>query len=423
MKLEYPALPTLTWLRQEFPRPRVANVAAELQAQLAGSGVTLKRGGRYAIGVGSRGIANLPVLVRGIVEWVRAQGGEPFIVPAMGSHGGATAAGQEEVLASYGITAAGVGAPVRSSMEVVELPREGLELTTYMDRLAYEADGTIVVNRVKPHTDYHGPCESGLAKMIVIGLGKHQQAIAIHRRQLRGLIELLPQVAHNVLRHGNVRLGVAVVENAYDETMLIRALRPEQIMAAEPALLRTAGENMPSLPVDEFDVLVVDEIGKNISGVCLDSNIIGRMGVYEFPNPDRPRIRIIYMRELTEASHGNAIGVGLGDIMSRRLYEQTDLGVTYENLITNSFLDRGKLPIIAENDRDALAIAWRACGSPPPEQFRLLRIVNTLHLEYLQATPRAVELVRPTARCEKLGPVGEWFDAAGSLRKFNPTSI
>jgi hypothetical protein len=423
MKLEYPKLPSLLWLRQEFPRPRVADVAAELQAQLAGSGVSLKRGGRYAVAVGSRGIANLPVLVRGIVAWVRAQGGEPVLVPAMGSHGGATAAGQEEVLASYGITAAGVGAPVRSSMDVVELPREGLELATYMDRQAYEADGTILVNRVKPHTDYHGPYESGLVKMLVIGLGKHEQALAVHRRQTRSMIELLPQVAHNVLRHGNVQLGVAVVENAYDETMLIRALRPEQIMETEPALLRTATENMPSLPVDECDVLVVDEIGKNISGVGLDSNITGRIGVYDFPDPDRPRIRIIYMRDLTEHSHGNAIGVGLGDIMSRHLYEKMDLGVTYENLITNTFLDRGKLPIIAENDRDALAIAWRACGSPPPERFRLLRIVNTLHLEYLQATPRAVEQIRKSARCAAIGPVGEWFEATGGLRTFNPTKL
>lgn len=338
----------------------------------------------------------------------------------MGSHGGATAAGQADVLAGYGVTETGVGAPIRSSMEVVELPREELELETYMDRHAYEADGTILINRVKPHTDYHGAYESGLAKMLVIGLGKHKQALAVHRRQLRGVLELLPQVARNVLRHGNVRLGVAVVENAYDETMQIRAIPAPQIMDAEPALLKLAADNMPSLPVDELDVLIVDEIGKNISGVCLDSNIIGRMGIYALANPPRPRIRIIYMRELTEASHGNAIGVRLGDIMSAKLERQIDREVTYENLITNSYLDRGKLPVVAANDRDALAIAWRACGSPSADRFRVLRIRNTLHLDHLQATPAALAQLRPGARATVGAPVGAWFDAAGQLPPFHP---
>jgi hypothetical protein len=418
MRLEYPELPPLTLLRQEFPPTRVADVAKELRSQLDGNGVTLKPSGRYAIAIGSRGIANLQALVQGVVEWVRARGAEPFIVPAMGSHGGATAEGQTEVLKSYGITESKVGAPILSSMEVVELPRSGLELATYMDRHAHGATGTIILNRVKPHTDFHAPYESGLVKMMVIGLGKHHQALAVHRRQSRGLCELIPQVARNVLKHGNIVLGVGVVENAYDETLTVRAFRPDQIMDGEPELLRLAYANMPSLPVDALDTLIVDEIGKDISGVCLDSNIIGRMGVYDLPDPATPRIRIVYMRDLTKGSHGNAIGVGLGDIMSRRLFSKIDLPVTYENLITNSFLDRGKLPIVAENDRDALAIAWRSCGSPSPDRFRVLRIVNTLRLKYLLATPAVVEQLRCPAKCETLGIVDGWFGEDGELNPF-----
>jgi hypothetical protein len=415
--IEYPLpdLPAPLLARQAFARPRIADVEAHTRSELQASGVALRAGGRYAIAVGSRGIAQITTVVRTVVDWVRGAGGRPFIVPAMGSHGGAAAQGQRAVLESYGITESAMGAPIVSSMEVVELPRQGLELPTFFDKHASEADGTILINRIKPHTDYHGPVESGLMKMAVIGLGKHRQALAVHERQIRGMVELLPRVAHNVLRHANIVLGVALVENAYDEICAIRALPAAAIADEEPRLLDHARRNMPRLPVEDLDILIIDRIGKNISGVCLDPNIIGRVRTYGFPEPASPRIKIIVIRDLAQASHGNAIGMGLADVMLRRLYDKIDWNATYENLITNTFLDRGKVPVLADDDRQALAIAWRAAGSPPPAQLRMARIVDTLHLENALVSPAVADELSDRSDVTILPGERRWFADRASL--------
>jgi hypothetical protein len=250
---------TLTKVKQIFTRTRIPDAEIEnvVHQQMAAASVTISKGASIAIATGSRGIANIPRIVKATAAYVRESGGNPFIVPAMGSHGGATPEGQRQVLESYGITEGYIGAPIRSSLEVVELPQEHLENKVYMDKYAYEADGTIIMNRIKPHSDYHGPYESGLMKMCVIGLGKHKQALEIHQYGTRGLKELIPPTARQVLKHGNLILGLAILENAYDETAMIKALKPPEFEPEEPKLLAWVRQNMPSLPVPQIRTALI----------------------------------------------------------------------------------------------------------------------------------------------------------------------
>jgi hypothetical protein len=403
--------------RQSFPADHVADPGAAVRAEIARVGLSFERGAPIAIAVGSRGIARLREVVTATVAAVRERGGDPFIIPAMGSHGGATAEGQREVLASYGVTEETTGAPVRSSMDVVELPRGDAPCRVFMDRLASQAAGTILINRVKPHTDYHGPHESGLVKMSVIGLGKHAQALEVHRHGTRGLREFIPVVSRQVVAHGNLVLGVGLVENAHHELAEIRAARPRDLAAVDGALLERARALMPRLPAEDIDVLIVDELGKDVSGTGLDTNIIGRMYIKGDAEPASPRIKAIIVCDLTEASHGNALGMGLADVITRRLYDKVDLAAVAQNVITSTFLERGKMPLVAPSDRDAFEWAVRACGPVEPDDLRVLRVRSTLHLEQFQASDRLwgdiagrSAIARVEAGCSPA------FDERGALR-------
>ena len=399
----------MTLIHRWFPGGRVDDVDGALAAELTACDAAIRPGMRVAIAVGSRGIAELARLVAGVVAWVKARGGEPFIVPAMGSHGGATAEGQQVVLAGYGITEAAVGAPVRPSLAVVELSRGEAEVPVYFAEEAFRADGTILINRVKPHTSFTGRYESGLMKMLAIGLGKAVQARAIHALGVRGLREVMPQVARQALRHGNVLLGVAVVENAHDELLLIRALPAAEIPEREPELLDLARRCQPALPVDALDLLIVDEMGKNISGLGMDTRIIGRLSIRGEAEPERPRIRLIFARDLTEATHGNACGIGLADLVTRRLFEQVDLRATYANVLTTGFLERGKIPLLAESDADALAMAAAALGRNSLEGARIIRVQNTLRLDTLLVSPPVLEDMAGQDGIEVLGEAEDIF--------------
>ena len=402
----------LTKIRQHFDRTQISldRIESTIRGQFAESGVSIPQGGRIAVAVGSRGIANLPRIVKTVAECVKERGGRPFLVPAMGSHGGATAEGQQQVLESYGITEKAVGAPIRSSMEVVELPAEGLPNKVYMDRLAYDADGTIIINRVKVHTAFHGPIESGLMKMCVIGLGKHRGALELHSFGAEGLRQLIPPTAQRILRHGNILLGVAIAENAYEDTAMIKALLPAGIETGEAAMLNWVRAHMPKLPVEQLDVLLVEEFGKHISGTGLDVNIIGRLKIAGQPEPDSPNITSIVLLDLSAQSHGNANGMGLADVITRRFYEQIDFSATYENILTTGFLERGKMPLVAETEQDALAAALKPCGLKNPQQARIMRIKNTLTLDEMWASAPVVGELRGQAHIEIV-------DARGS----NPT--
>lgn len=390
----------LIHIRQKFDASCIPDVACETRAEIAKTGVSFRPGERIAIAVGSRGIASLPEIVLSAVQAVKEGGAVPFIIPAMGSHGGATAEGQRDVLSGYGIDEKSMGCDVISSLEVVTLP--GTMPRTYIARDALEADGVIVINRVKPHTDFHGPIESGLMKMLVIGLGKHAQALEIHRMGVPGLRDLIGIAARRVLATGKIRLGIGAIENAYDKIACVRACRAEEMEGTDSALLALARAKMPSLPMDALDLLIVDRIGKDISGTGLDTNIIGRMRIPSEKEPETPRIGMIIADSLTPASHGNALGVGLCDIITKRLYQDIDLSATTENVVTSGFLERGRIPVVAADLPEAERWALRALHLAP-EAASIARIRSTLELTELWVSRPALDALRQSAAFDARG--------------------
>lgn len=411
--------PELVKIRQNFSHERIGNIQRDLTSKLESFKLAIPEGSSVAIGVGSRGIANLELIVKTVVSFLTIRGFKPFLVPAMGSHGGATAEGQQEVLEGYGLTEERVGARIHSSMEVVELPNEGVGNRVYMDKNAHEAGATILINRVKVHTDFHGDHESGLIKMAAIGLGKKSQAEEIHNYGISGLKEKILPTARKILEHGNIAMGIAVVENAYDETMLLRVVRPGDFEAVERELLEASRRSRPSLPLDALDLLIVDEMGKNISGVGMDTNIIGRVRIPGETEPSTPRITSIVVCDLTEESHGNAIGIGLADVVTRKLFEKVDFRATYENVITSSFFERGKIPMLANSPSDAAEMALRSCGLGPREVgaagARIVRIRNTLKLGELFVSPSVASELQESSRIQMLGEWQPLFDGNGEL--------
>jgi len=372
----------LTKVRNHFPDNSLKDVKTVCKKELVKLSGIIKKDSSIAIGVGSRGIHNLGVVVKEVVDFVKEQGAHPFIIPAMGSHGGATSEGQLEVLIGYDITEKTMGAPIRSSMEVVELTGKNSTDHIYMDKNAFHSDGIILINKIKPHTDFHATYESGLVKMAVIGLGKEKGAEAIHYFGVRGLTDLIPQVANVIFNSGKILAGIALVENGYDKTMKVQAIPGNSVMKEEVGLLDLARANRPELPSDNIDVLLIDQMGKNISGVGIDTNIIGRIKIFGQPEPIRPSIKSIVVSDLTDESHGNATGIGLADIITKNLYNKIDFDITYKNIETSSFLERGKIPFVVENDFKALELALRNCGNVSSGE-RIIRIKNTLHLDEL----------------------------------------
>ncbi len=404
-------------IRKRYDEPKIDDIPAEVARRLDGSGFRPQKDKTYAVATGSRGVANIAVVVKAVVDWLKSRGAGAIIVPAMGSHGGATAEGQAEVLASYGITEAAMGAPIRSSMEVVNLPDGGVGNRVYTDRIAFGTAGTILVNRIKVHTDFHSETESGIVKMGVIGLGKHAQALEIHSFGVLGLKNRILPTFRQILKEGNIVLGVALVENALDQTMIVEALLPDRIVEEEMRLLDISRAHMPSLPVEDIDLLMIDEMGKDISGVGLDPNIIGRMRVPDQQDPPSPRIRQIIVFSLTPASHGNAIGVGLADVITDRLRDSIDYHATYENVFTSSFLERGKVPVTGKTDLEALKFSLRGGSIREPEQARIIRIKNTLALEEMFVSPAVWEDLKADPAYERLGDAEPMFEGSG-LRPF-----
>jgi hypothetical protein len=298
-------------------------------------------------------------------------------------------------------------------MEVVRLSSD-LPLNLFMDARASRADGIILINRIKPHTDYHGRYESGLIKMAVIGLGKHEQALEIHRFGVPGLRDLIPQCAERIFGTGKILGGVAIVENANEQGAALEALPVETILSEEPRLLELARTLMPALPSDSIDLLVVDWLGKDISGVGMDTNIIGRIAVRGEREPERPSIKAIYARDLTAGSHGNALGVGLADVISRRLFDKIDPRATLENAYTSSFLSRAKVPIVADSDEQAIDIALRSCGAVAAGQERIMRIRDTLHLEEIYVSEKLLEELRPRSDIKDNGRSVVIVDSLGN---------
>jgi hypothetical protein len=408
----------LSKIRQHFSKNSLSDVKGKVAGELLYLKPFLKPGASIAIAVGSRGVRNLVDVVRETVKFIKENNAFPFIVPAMGSHGEANAAIQADILAGYGISEKTMGIPVRSSMEVVELDRGDSPVQVYMDKNAWESDGVILINRIKPHTDYHGRYESGLVKMSVIGLGKEKQASAIHRYGVIGLSDFLPLAAKEILSSGKILGGIALVENGYDETMIVKVLRHDEFFDKEPELLEIARKNMPSLPLDNIDVLIIDRMGKDISGVGLDPNIIGRIRIAGQKEPDHPSVRAIMISQITDASHGNAIGVGLADVITKKLYNKIDFSSTYMNGITSSFIERVKIPLVAGSDKEAFEIALRSCGFIKEGEEKIIRIKDTLNLDELYVSDMVLKMIGSSAGIERVEEGCDLFQINSDLIEF-----
>ena len=414
--------PKLVRVRQEFPRPRVENLEEALREQCAREEIRprIEPGMEVAITAGSRGISGIDVIIRSLVDILKEAGAKPFIVPAMGSHGGATAEGQVEILESLGITEEFCGAPICSSMEVVELGDTERGVPVYMDRNASEADGVIVVGRIKQHTDFRSDVESGLLKMASIGLGKHAQALALHAYGVPGIRDYMVEAGEVVFSSGKVLFGVGIVENAYEETAIIEAIPPDQVPGREKELLKESAKLMPKLPVSEMDVLFVDELGKNYSGTGMDTNIIGRFRILGVEEPETPSTKYLIASNISEASHGNALGIGLADLTTSRLFGQVDYEAMNQNVLTSTFLERAKIPMVMENDREAIKAAIRCNWGVPLEETRLVRISNTLHLRDLYLTENLLEEALANGNVEVVEEAADMeFDENGHLTPFS----
>lgn len=382
--------PNMVRVRQHFDAPRVHDVAGTVREEIAkiNPGNMIKAGDTVAIAAGSRGIANINVIVKTVVEEMQAIGAKPYIVPAMGSHGGGTAEGQAGVLAGYGIDEENMGCPIKSSMEVIQIGMSDFGMPIYFDKNASEADHVVVVNRVKPHTGFVGEIESGLMKMMLIGLGKHKGASVYHRAIIHHSFDKIVRLVGKVVREEMpIRFGVATLENPYDETALIQAIHADDFEEEEKKLQAQSKEWLPSLPFDDVDLLIIDEMGKDISGAGMDTNVIGRKrNDRRAMDDETPRVLRIFVRDLTEATHGNATGVGLAEFTTKRLVDKIDFHAMYTNVITGQHVSAGAVPLHYETDREVLAVALESLGLIEPENARVVWIKTTLDVGEIEVS-------------------------------------
>ncbi|RCW48372.1 lactate racemase domain-containing protein [Paenibacillus prosopidis] len=417
--VENTPIPKLVKIRQSFDDTVLADPIGELIERLrtADSMTGITAGQRVAVAVGSRGISRIDELTKTVIDELKRIGAEPFIVPCMGSHGGATAEGQTEVLAHLGIDEKRMGCPVRSSMEVVELERLPNGLPVYCDKIAAtESDAIIVINRIKPHTAFRGAIESGMFKMISIGLGKQKGAEACHQLGFKYMAENVPAMARVMIEKLPIRFGVAIVENAYDQICRIEVLGTDTMEEREKELLIEAKSRLPQILFNELDVLVIDYIGKNISGDGADPNITGR-----YPTPyahGGPEVNKMVVLDLTPESQGNANGVGTADFTTSRLVSKTDWPATYANGLTSTVCAPTKQATTLENDRDAIKAAIKTCNILHYTKCKLVRIRDTLHLGTIEISESLLEEAKSNPRIEILEGPYEWkFDAEGFLPK------
>lgn len=389
-------IPRMFHARQDFPRDvipadEIPGVIYEQMGQEQFSSL-IKPGMTIAVTAGSRGIRNVDIITKAIVDFVKEKGAHPFIVPAMGSHGGATAEGQLEVLASYQITPETMGCPIKSSMEVVELGVSERGKKVYLDKHAYEADGIIVSCRLKPHNAFRGPYESGPCKMMTVGLGKQAGASLVHGDGMDVIAQNIPTMAKVVLEKARILFAVPCIENAYDETCRIEAILAKDILKREPELLKYAFSNMPQLIVGETDVLVVDEIGKNYSGTGVDPNITGT-----FSTPYASggiKVQRTCFLNLSEASHGNALGCGLASAITKKIFDEMDVEKMYPNCITSTVLASARIPCVVANDKEAMQICIRTCNKIDTDHARVVRIANSLHIDQIMLSESYYEDVK-----------------------------
>jgi hypothetical protein len=413
-------LPRIFKMRQKIASPQLADVEKEMNDLLDRFGLSqkVKPGERIALTAGSRGIRDKAKVLKAIVARLKTLDAKPFIVPCMGSHGGATAEGQLNMLHHLGITEEFVGAPIVSSMEVKEIGRTSFGTPVLIDKnICEQAQKIIVVNRIKPHTDFDHEVESGISKMIVIGMGKHKGALMAHRLTIKnGYPMIFKEVLPVIRRALPFFFGVGIIENQYDQTASLHLLHPEDFYEGEKALLKKAKEIMPRLPFKQMDVLVVDEIGKNISGAGMDPNVTGRLYFIGSPPLKEPKITRIFVRDLTPETVGNAIGIGFADYTTTRLVKKIDPVPTRINSITGMGPECGRIPIAYDQDRDALQAAFDNSGVLDPKDLRLVWIKNTLEMEYLWAAETMLQEVKSNPNLEVVsGPQEIPFGDGGNM--------
>jgi len=374
----------------------------------------IKPGMKIGITVGSRGIDNLQLIIKTVIEEVKKRKGRPFILPAMGSHGNASIEGQKQVLKSYGITEESMGVPIQATMDVVELGRLKNGLPVYFDKYAFQADGIIVVNRVKVHTVFKAKIESGLHKMLAVGLGNHQGATSMHCLGPKYIPDNVVNAAKIILKKVPILCGLGILENAYDEVKKIVAVLPGDFMKVEQELLKECKDIALTLPVKDIDVLIVEEMGKDISGAGLDTNVVGGVKAYVKGDYDPPKIDKMVVLDLTKPSHGNAIGISIADIITKRLYDKIDFDATYKNVITCGYLDRAKIPVVLKTDKEAIEVALKTIFKLPGTEPRVILIRSTLKLDEMFVSENIWEKIK-----NNISTIGNWeklaFNDIGKL--------
>ena len=401
-------LPRVALVEHYFDPQRIEDIPAEVSKEMKRLRLQEKigQGDSVAITAGSRGVANIHIITRVVVDELKKLGARPFIFPSMGSHGGATAEGQLMVLEKYGISESSMGCPLRSTMEVAYLGDAADGYPLYVDKYAIEADHIVLINRIKPHTKFSGPLESGLMKMMALGMGKQKGAEYYHRAAVRLTFEkIVKTVGLEILRKCPILFGLGIVENGYDQTCVIRALSPEDIPEGEKALLVMAKERMARLPFDQIDVVVIDQIGKNISGTGMDVNVTGRNRDILGDYTAGPYVKRIFVRNLSEESEGNALGIGFADFTTTRVTEKMDRKKTYINCLTAISPEKGAIPIYFDTDREALDACLMTIGDIPVDQARLVHIKSTQHLSRLSVSQAFESEVRASDRLRRLD---EW---------------
>lgn len=409
-------VPRMVKIHQKFDRPIVNDVGMELMNKLKEQQISSKisDGMKVAIAVGSRGVANLPVMVKTLVSVIKKAGGDPFVVPCMGSHGGATAEGQRDMLIGMGMDEVYIDAPIKATMETVVVGKSVDGLPANIDRYAYEADGIVIINRIKPHVAFRGPYESGLMKMVTIGLGKQKGADICHELGFGKMAHNIPAIGMVLIEKTNIISAVGVLENAYHETCQIEVMDKEKIEKLEPALQQKAKELAPKIYFDQLDVLIIDEIGKDISGSGFDTNMVGRYHTpYASGGPDITRISVL---DITERSHGNGNGLGILDFTTKRAFDKFDFEMTYPNSLTSTVPTSVKIPMVLKNDKQAIQAAIKTCNILNKHQVRMVRIKNTVEVETIEVSENMIDGIHKNEymKCEgEAYPLS--FNERGSL--------
>lgn len=413
-------IPAMTLVKQIAKQPEVKDVAGETLSQWKSSGLQqkIKPGAIVAIGVGSRGIANLAVIVKATIEFFKGIGAKPFVVSAMGSHGGANSKGQRELLGEYGISEENLGVTVKTDMDSVVIGNNSWNEPVYWDKNALAADAVVTISRIKPHTDFRGRFESGIAKMLVIGLGKREGASQHHRWGFKGLRDMLPETAKVIVDKTNFLGGLAVLENAHEQTAKLQFVSTQNLMEAEPKLLDEARQLLGKLPFHDIDLLVVGEIGKNYSGAGIDPNVVGRLLIEGQNDFETPKIIRMCALDLSPESHGNGTGVGIADLTTDRLIASIDPVPFRMNNLTACFLWRSKLPIAFPNDKQCIITGLETCWQPDLNAIRMVVVPNTLELAELYVSAPLLEEVRKNKDLAISGDSFELqFDGSGNLNQ------